>query len=67
MIMFNKICVIEGGIKLICIERFIDFYDFGLVVKYVNCKIFMVVLYEVYVDGKLDFKGDFFEILENCY
>lgn len=60
-------CVVENVMKLVNVKWFIEFSDLCLVLKYVNWKIFMIVLYEVYVDGKLDFKCDVLEVLENCY
>lgn len=65
MVTFNRICVVEGGMRSTSTNRFIDFHDPGLAAKYVNRKIPMVVLYEAYADGKLDFKGDLLESLEN--
>lgn len=65
MMVFNRMCVAEGGIKSTNVKRFIEFTDPGLASKYGNRKIPMIVLYEAYADGKLDFKCDVLEALEN--
>lgn len=66
MFAFNRMCVAEGGIKSTGgVKRFIEFNDRSLAAKYANRKIPMIVLYEAYADGKLDFKCDVLEALEN--
>lgn len=65
MFAFNRICVVEGGLKSTSIKRFIEFTDPSLAATYGNRKIPMIVLYEAYADGRLDFKCDLLEALEN--
>lgn len=65
MMAFNRMCVAEYGVQSTNVSRFIDFSDPTLASKYANKKIPMEVLYEAYADGKLDFKCDVLEALEN--
>ena len=65
MMVFNRICVAECGKKSVNVKRFIEFRDPRLASKYAERKIPMIVLYEAYADGKLDFKCDILEALEN--
>ena len=65
MVAFNRMCVAESGTKSTNVKRFIEFTDQVLASKYANRKIPMIVLYEAYADGKLDFKCDVLEALEN--
>lgn len=65
MVVFNRLCVAEYGTKSLNVKRFIEFSDPSLAAKYGNRKIPMIVLYEAYADGKLDFKCDVLEALEN--
>lgn len=65
MVAFNRKCVAESGTKSTNVKRFIEFTDQVLASKYANRKIPMIVLYEAYADGKLDFKCDVLEALEN--
>lgn len=63
MVVFNRFCL--GDSKTCRMDDFIVFKDPLLESRYRNKKIPMQVLYENYADGKIDFKMDVLEALEN--
>ena len=46
-------------------EKFVIFHDKKMKARYSNCKMPMSTFYEAFIDGKLELKGDAFEILSN--